>query len=175
KGDDGLRTVRGQAQVAVVDGEVVSVTLDPGDPPACPEAVLAVQDAEWVVVGPGSWFTSVIPNLLVPELFTALHKTRARRIVVLNLTDQPGETDGLAAERHLEVLNQHAPDLGVDVVLADERIVRDEAGLRRSAGALGARLSIADVAVPDDPGRHDPLRLAAAYEQIMKQAQSGAL
>ncbi|MGH3425718.1 MAG: gluconeogenesis factor YvcK family protein, partial [Nocardioidaceae bacterium] len=118
-GEDRLRTVRGQAQVAVVDGDVVSVSLDPADPPACPEAVQAIHDAEWVVLGPGSWFTSVIPHLLVPGLFTALHETSARRAVVLNLAEQPGETEGFSPERHLEVLAAHAPELTVDVVLAD--------------------------------------------------------
>lgn len=165
-----IRTVRGQAQVAVVDGEVVNVSLDPPDPPACPEAVRALHDAEWVVVGPGSWFTSVIPNLLVPGLFTALHETPAKRVVVLNLAEQPGETEGVSPERHLEVLADHAPELAVDVVLADPRIVHDEAALRRSAAALGADLVVAEVAATDGTPRHDPLRLATAYKQIMNQA-----
>lgn len=168
--EDGTRTVRGQAQVAVVDGDVLSVCLDPPDPPACPEAVQAVHDADWVVVGPGSWFTSVIPNLLVPDLSRALHETEARRVVVLNLSEQPGETEGLSTEQHLRVLAEHAPDLTVDVVLADPAVVRDEDELRRVAAELGAELSVADVAVRGQTPRHDPLRLAAAYEQLMRQA-----
>ena len=73
---DDVELVRGQVQVASTRGRVVSVALDPPDPPACPEAVAAVHEADWVVVGPGSWFTSVLPNLLVPELFAALHRHR---------------------------------------------------------------------------------------------------
>lgn len=165
-----LRTVRGQAQVAVVDGDVVSVSLDPPDPPAHPEAVRAVQQAEWVVAGPGSWFTSVIPNLLVPGLATALHETSARRVVVLNLAEQPGETEGFSPARHLEALADHAPDLRVDVVLADGRVADDERSLRASAARLGARLTVADVAARDGSPSHDPLRLAAAFEQMMNQA-----
>jgi uncharacterized cofD-like protein len=161
-----LTTVRGQVEVATARGDVVEVALEPGDPPACPETLAALEVADWVVLGPGSWFTSVIPHLLVPELFTALHDTRARRLVVLNLAPQAGETDGFSPERHLEVLARHAPSLRIDVVLADEQRVADPAALRATAKALGAELVIADVAAPDGTARHDPLRLAAAYEGI---------
>ena len=119
-----LTLVRGQVQVASVDGQVVSVRLDPTDPPACPEAVQAVNDADWVVIGPGSWFTSVMPTLLVPGLRDALVGTSARRILVLNLQEQEGETEGLSPTDHLEVLSAHAPDLGIDVVVADTVTVR---------------------------------------------------
>ena len=69
-----MDTVRGQATVALTPGEVQSVHLVPHDPPAVPEAVAAVLDADWVVLGPGSWFSSVIPHLLVPELLDALDR-----------------------------------------------------------------------------------------------------
>ena len=66
-GDDGERLlVRGQSLVAVAQGQIENVRLIPGDPPACPEAVDAVHEADWVVLGPGSWYTSVLPHLLVP-------------------------------------------------------------------------------------------------------------
>jgi uncharacterized cofD-like protein len=161
-----LSTVRGQVEVATARGEVVEVALEPGDPPACPETLTALDSADWVVLGPGSWFTSVIPHLLVPDLFTALHDTRARRLVVLNLAPQLGETDGYSPERHLEVLARHAPDLRVDVVLADEKRVVRPAALRSVAAGLGAELVIDDIAAADGTARHDPLRLAAAYEEI---------
>jgi len=161
-----LTTVRGQVQVATARGEVVEVAIEPSDPPACPETLQALDAADWVVLGPGSWFTSVIPHLLVPDLFKALHDTRARRLVVLNLAPQSGETDGYSPERHLEVLARHAPDLRIDVVLADERRVANPTALRAAASALGAELVVDDVAAPDGTARHDPLRLAAVYEQI---------
>ena len=163
---EGLTTVRGQVEVATARGDVVEVALEPSDPPACPETLAALDAADWVVLGPGSWFTSVIPHLLVPELFTALHQTRARRLVVLNLAPQAGETEGYSPERHLEVLAKHAPDLPVDVVLADEKRVARPDALRSVAARLGAELVIEDVAASDGTARHDPLRLAAAYEEI---------
>jgi uncharacterized cofD-like protein len=163
-----VTTVRGQVECATTPGQVRSITLVPPDPPAVPEAVRAVLDADWVVFGPGSWFTSVLPHLLVPELSAALRVTAARRLVVLNLVPQPGETGGFSPHRHLEVLAAHAPGLSVDVVLADTKAAGAENldDLERAAGMLGARLVLANVAAADGTPRHDAERLAHAYAQI---------
>src|SRR5437660_103534 len=120
-----ITLVRGQVACATTPGRVRSMSLIPADPPACPEAVQAIGAADWVVLGPGSWFTSVLPHLLVPELRDALVTTGARILVNLNLTAQPGETTGFSPEQHLEVLAAHAPDLKLDVVLADRPSVPD--------------------------------------------------
>lgn len=162
------RTVRGQVEVATATGRVVSVALVPADPPACPEAVTAILDADWVVLGPGSWFSSVLPHLLVPELAKALIETPARKIVALNLAPQQGETADFSPEAHLDVLVAHAPELSVDVVLADERVVAKADTLRAVAADMGGRLVLAPVAMSDGSPRHDPELLAAAYAGIFK-------
>jgi uncharacterized cofD-like protein len=167
---DALTTVRGQVEVASTDGQVRAVHLDPEDPPACPEAIAAVADADWVVLGPGSWFTSVIPHLLLPELRRALVQSSARTVVTLNLEPQAGETDGFAPETHLEVLAEHAPDLKVDVVLADRASVVDRDQLADVARSLGADLVVADLAVGDGTPRHDPAKLARAYAGFLAEA-----
>ena len=164
---DRLTVVRGQVQVATVDGQVVSVRLDPTDPPACPEAVQAVLDADWVVIGPGSWFTSVMPTLLVPELRDALIRTTARRALVLNLQGQDSETEGLSPTDHLEVLAAHAPDLALDVVVADHSLTNDQGTLAAGAQDLGARLVTADVARAPGSDQHDPHRLAEAFRSVL--------
>jgi uncharacterized cofD-like protein len=159
----------GQVACATTTGRVRSVSLIPADPPACPEAVQAIGAADWVVLGPGSWFTSVLPHLLVPDLAAALVGTRARRLVALNLAPQPGETEGFSPHAHLEVLADHAPDLAIDVVLADRDAARGAtAQLEKAASLLGARLVLADLAVGDGSPRHDPLRLAGAFAQIFE-------
>ena len=169
-----VSTVRGQVACAATTGQVRSMSLIPADPPACAEAVQAVAEADWVVLGPGSWFTSVLPHLLVPELAAALVTTRARRLVTLNLSPQPGETDGFSPGAHLEVLARHAPDLEIDVVLADRAAVTstaasDTAGdLAEAAKLVGGRLVLADVAAAGRPDRHDPLLLAGAFARIFE-------
>ncbi len=164
---DALTTVRGQVEVATTEGLISGVRLEPADPTACPEAVAAVRAADWVVLGPGSWFTSVIPHLLVPALREALVQTDARVVLVLNLDEQAGETPGFGPEDHLAALAEHAPDLKVHTVLADTTTVGgDLADLEHLVAAYGAELVVADVARGDETPRHDPARLAEAYARI---------
>ena len=163
----GVSTVRGQVEVASTSGRVLSVELDPREPPACPEALRAVAEADWVVLGPGSWYTSVIPHLLVPELRRAVEQAQARTLVVLNLAAQSGETDGYGPETHLDVLAAHAPHLRVDHVLADRTTVGDTTLLQEASASLGAGLTVADVARGDGTPRHDAGKLADAFAGVL--------
>jgi len=154
--------VCGQVAVATTSGVVSSVSLRPREPAACEAALAAVRDADWVVLGPGSWFTSVLPHLLVPDLRRALVETSARRLVCLNLAEQVGETDGFSPEAHLDVLAAHAPELVLDVVLADASAVGDPHGLMAALASSGGRLVLAPVARDDGTPRHDSDLLADA-------------
>ncbi|MGF7236898.1 MAG: 2-phospho-L-lactate transferase CofD family protein, partial [Frankia sp.] len=106
-----------------------------------------------------------LPHLLVPEMVKALLDAPARRVLVLNLAPQPGETEGFPPEAHLEVVALHAPELTLDVVVADPATVPRPAVLERAAAALGARLHLAPVAVPGQP-RHDPHRLGEQFRTL---------
>jgi len=166
---DAVTEIVGQVEVATTPGRVLGVRLHPDPPLACQEAIDAVYDADWVILGPGSWFTSVMPHLLVPDLRDALVHTTAKRMVTLNMIMNTGETSGFSASDHLEVLAAHAPDLHLDVVLADPTVVADQgAQLRSTAESLGAEVVFADVADTDRPGTHDTLRLAAAYRDVVE-------
>jgi uncharacterized cofD-like protein len=159
--------VHGQSLVAVTPGHIEQIRLVPADPPACPEAIEAIDGADWIILGPGSWYTSVLPHLLVPELAAALHRTKARRCITLNLSaEEHGETDGMTATEHLEVLHEHAPNLRIDAVIADPAAVEDVGPLVSIAADLGARLLLRQVRTGDGTPRHDPLRLAAAYRDV---------
>ncbi|MBN9112488.1 MAG: uridine diphosphate-N-acetylglucosamine-binding protein YvcK [Pseudonocardia sp.] len=173
-----VRLIRGQVAVASTPGRVRRVWLRPERPTPCPDAVAAVRDADVVLLGPGSWFTSVLPHLLVPGLGEALTTTTARRVVVLNLAPQPGETAGFSPEQHLDVLSQHAPALRVDAVLADEAAVPVPDRLRRAARTMlvpDGTVHLAPVAA-DDPAapRHDPAALAAALRPVLVRPDRGA-
>jgi len=163
---DEVSTVRGQVAVATTTGEVLSVSLVPHDAGACPEAVQAIREADWVVIGPGSWSSSVIPHLLVPDLRDALCSTPGRVVVSMNLEPHTDETRGYDLADHLDVLLQHAPDLQVDTVLVDPTAVRDSDRLRDTVRSAGADLQIVDVA-SSRPGVHDPQKLAAAYARLL--------
>ncbi|MEJ7706020.1 MAG: uridine diphosphate-N-acetylglucosamine-binding protein YvcK [Nocardioidaceae bacterium] len=160
--------VRGQVEVATSEGMVESVELVPPHPPGCPEAVEAIAQADWVILGPGSWYTSVLPHLLVPDLLNALIKTDARCCVTLNLIPQSGETDGFSLNTYLEVLAVHAPELRIDWVVADMGSVVDMPLLEETVNGLGAELLIADIAAGYGSGRHDTDKLAAAYTRMLR-------
>ena len=121
------------------------------------------------MLGPGSWFTSVLPHLMVPELRRALVETDARIVVNLNLAgEEGGETDGYGPIDHLAALLDHAPDMKIHTVLADRGSVGDALEeLDAAVASYGARLHLADVASDDGTPRHDAARLASAYATIM--------
>lgn len=163
---DEISEIRGQSRAAKTTGEVRGVRLEPVDPPARPEVLEAIGSSDFVVLGPGSWFTSVIPHLLVPEIADALIRTPAKRILTLNL--QPAdETDGYSASQHVEILADHAPQLRLDTIVADADFARDDRHLPTYAQSLGARLVLADLAMRDGTARHDPLRLASIFAELM--------
>ncbi|MCU1627881.1 MAG: hypothetical protein JWP64_2830 [Pseudonocardia sp.] len=169
--------IRGQVAVASTPGRVERLYLRPDQPPACPQAVEAVRDADVVLLGPGSWFTSVLPHLLVPALRAALDETSARRIVVLNLAPEPGETPDFSPEQHLAVLAQHAPQLRFDAVLADVDAVAVPHRLRGTARDMmvpDGRVHLAPVAAADPlVPRHDPAALAAALREVLADLARG--
>jgi uncharacterized cofD-like protein len=172
---DGPVAVRGQVAVATTPGRVLAVRLVPADAPACPEALAALADADLVVLGPGSLFTSVLPHLLHPQLGAAICASPAQRVFVLNVVPSAGETDGFAPEAHVEVLASHAPDLRLDVVLADVSAVLDRRGLMGGLATavedVGARLHLAPLARRGHRDEHDPAALAAALGRIATDRQ----
>jgi uncharacterized cofD-like protein len=162
---DEVSTVTGQHAVAVSAGVVEDVRLRPAVPGACTEAIDAIRSADWLLFGPGSWFTSVIPHLLVPALARAITTSPAKRLVTLNLATEP-ETSGLSLPDHLRALARYLPGLRVDVVLADVKAAGDPIGLRSAAESLRARVKLAEVAVADGGPRHDPAALAGALHEV---------
>ncbi len=166
-GPEDVRLVRGQVAVGSGPGRVEALFLEPADPPACPEAVEAILQADLVVLGPGSWFSSVLPHLLVPGLLEALKATRARRVLALNLAPQPGETEDFAPDALVEVLAEHAPGLSWDVVLADPATVSDLTALDVASRRFGARVCLERVAATAGHPRHDPMLFADAIRGIL--------
>jgi uncharacterized cofD-like protein len=173
------RVMAGESEVPKGASPIRRVFLEPAQPPAYPEAVKAILDADLVVLGPGSLYTSLLPNLLVPEIAAALAATQAPVLYVANVATQPGETDGYGLTEHLAALRRHAPEVAVDLVLANDNLSRTPFPPAWQAAPVGPtlvanghgpppRLVSADVVSEAQPTRHDPAKLAAAIVRLWR-------
>ena len=124
--EDGRR-IEGESAIGKAPNPIVRLGCLPERPPALPRALEAIAQADLILLGPGSLYTSLLPNLLVPELVTAIQRSRAPRLYICNLMTQPGETDGLDVSGHLRAIEAQLASLGInqrlfDAVLAQEAI-----------------------------------------------------
>ncbi len=103
--DDG-RFVEGESNITEAGGKIAEIGCFPKNPPALPAAIQAIGEADYIIMGPGSLYTSVIPNLLVPEIRQALAKVKVPRIYVCNIMTQPGETDGYTVADHIKAIDK---------------------------------------------------------------------
>ena len=167
----GRIVVRGQKEVATAKGHIQSLRIIPEDPPARSEALDAISDAEWITMGPGSWFSSVIPHLLVPAQLQALQSSAARKILILNLdasTQSQGEEfAGSTPEEHLEFFHRYAPGVTVDYCLVDQSVVRDHEALQLAASTLGGEIVVADIRKAPGSIHHDAQKLALHLGHIL--------
>jgi len=173
-GRDAVGTlIAGQANVAGTDGPIAEVCMDPEAPAAYGPALDAIGQAEVVVIGPGSLFTSIIPNFLVSGMTEAVRRTRGTVIYVCNVANMRGETSGMDAADHVDALVRHGLDGVIDVALVDTSHLPDEhphvaAGPEVVARieARGIRVHASALADPATPTHHDPARLLAALREV---------
>ena len=178
---EGGRQVSGESTITAAERLPRRVWLTPEEPRPVPQAVAALLRADLVVLGPGSLYTSVIPNLLIPEVRRALKETRAWVVYVCNVMTQPGETDGYTAADHLEALYRHGMSGLVDVVLVNETPVTPEllASYERFGARpvqvdaerlkrMGVKVARASVVAQSNVVRHDSERLAQALVRVLR-------
>lgn len=171
--------VVGQRRIARIRKPIARIFLDPPDPPAHPETVEAILKADQVIVGPGSLYTSILPNLLVPEVREAMAATKAKKVFVMNVMTQPGETSECTALDHIEALMRHCGEVIVNAVLANvadgepEGLAPAEGGrhyIRPCAEkieSMGLRVTVADVVDETEPSRHDVDKLSGALKELL--------
>jgi len=163
--DGDVREVHGQARLTAGAGRIEGLRLEPPTPRACPEAVSAIAQATHVVIGPGSWFTSVLTHTLVPAIDAALRETAARTTLIVNAGPQAGETEGFTTLRYLQSWHDFAPGLQIDDVIVHTEAGDSLAAVGEAAGTLGARLHVRNVLAA--PGLHDPRLLAEALSDTL--------
>ncbi len=157
--------VEGESNIPEVAGRVRRVWLEPNDAPAFPPAVHAILNADLIVIGPGSLYTSILPNLLVRDLAAAVQASRAVKVFVCNIATQSGETDEYSCYDHVHALEEHVGQDVFDIVLCNNNMSAalptgiqwvqiDERSLSDS------RLYCADLLDEDHPWRHDSYKLA---------------
>lgn len=180
-------TIAGQYDIATLPKEVREVYLEPGDAPAYPATERALRSAELIVIGPGSLYTSILPNLLVRGVPEAVRESTARKVLVMNLVNQPGETDGYDARGHYEALTLHAGRGLVDLVLLNDPGSFTPQGMDQLAerglapvacedlrAEIGLPVVVRPMASAHDPARHDPDALCRAIAEIASSRELGA-
>ena len=173
----GRIVVRGQKEVATAKGRIESLRVIPHNPPARTEALTAIRVADWITMGPGSWFSSVMPHLLVPMQLDALSRTKAKKILILNLDTHINsigeEFSGSTPEEHLELFAEYAPDVSIDYFLVDTSVVRNEKSLAYMAGKLGGQVVAVDIRKAPGSIHHEVSQLALHLGHIMRQSLVG--
>ncbi len=177
----GRIVVRGQKEVATAKGRIQSLRVIPQNPPARMEALTAIRVADWITMGPGSWFSSVMPHLLVPMQLDALSRTKAKKILILNLDSNSAsnpfavgeEFSGSTPEEHLELFVEYAPDVKIDYFLVDTSVVRNEKSLSAMARKLGGQVVAVDIRKAPGSVHHEVSQLALHLGHIMRQSLVG--
>ncbi len=162
--------VRGQVQVATALGKMQSLRLIPEDPALCPESLAAIRDAQWITMGPGSWLSSVMPHLLLPELGTAISRSAAKKIMIFNMPE-PASNDefaGYSIEEHLELVLRYVPDLKLAYGIVDRTALTPDSNLQVMIEGLGGELVAADLVSAENPQHHDPKKLASTFSHILR-------
>ncbi len=157
--------VEGESRIPEIAGHVRRVWLEPDNAPAFPPVIKAILNADMIVIGPGSLYTSLLPNLLVHDVMAAVQSSRALKIFVCNIATQPGETQSFSCYDHVRALEEYVGEDLFDIVMCNDNYTGSLAGssewvLADERSRSDVRLYTADLVDYEQPWRHDPDRLA---------------
>ncbi len=183
-------TVQGESNITEAGRRIRRVYLEPCSPQAHPDALRAIREADFIVIGPGSLYTSIMPNLLVPGIAEALAESAAYRVYVCNVATQPGETDGYSIEEHVAAIERHLPHLKPAAHIIDAVVANNRLGLPMPAsgrvhpvrpiapsltGRGRPRVVFADIVDDGNSVRHDSIKLAVALMRLFEERGSSAV
>jgi uncharacterized cofD-like protein len=166
--------IEGESQIPLSPGKIRRIWLDPDSPPAFPQAIQAILNADVIVIGPGSLYTSILPNLLVPDITQAIRSSRALKLYICNLTTQPGETDNFTARDHLLALESHLGFNLFDIVVVnktgEEKLPDGVQWVKIDEGlAQEYNVYITSINEPLTPWFHDSQKLAQVVKDLYQQ------
>jgi uncharacterized cofD-like protein len=171
----GTHLIRGQKEVAQGKGTLEDLKLIPDNPTPTQQGVEAIASADFITLGPGSWFSSVLPHLLVTKQRQVLESSKAKKVIILNLDASPSasgdELAGSSPADHLRILRRFAPDLNCDVALLDSSIAARSELLIELEGlveAMGGRVFVADLASNPGSNHHDTEKLFLTLSHIFQ-------
>lgn len=168
-----LRHIVGESAIPEAGGSINEIRLRPADVRAYPPALQAIFQADLIIIGPGSLYTSILPNLLIPDLAQALVRARARKAYICNLATQPGETDNYGVADHVATILRHIPTNFLDVVLANNNLsVSPTTGGGQTVFVnptppTQVHMITADLVDESRPWRHDSTKLAKAVMSLL--------
>ncbi|MEG0260092.1 MAG: YvcK family protein [Lysinibacillus sp.] len=180
--------IRGESKIPTAKERIKRVYLEPEDVQPIPEAIRAIENADYILIGPGSLYTSILPNLIVKEIGEAIIKTQGRKIYICNLMTQKGETIKYRAGEHVQAINDHVPGLFVDAILVNnEELPQPVQELYKEEQAepvkfdvtalesMGLEVIKQDIATirPDGIVRHNATNVAEWLVQYVKQHKKG--
>ena len=170
-------SLEGESKIREYGGKIDQISIDPIDAPGYPLAIKAIEDAELVVIGPGSLYTSILPNLLVPDISDAIRRTSAPIVYACNVATEVGETQGFAIAEHIETLRQFTFREVADYVIANNARLNmgpdypGEPVVDDGRSVAPAKLELTDISDPDRPIRHSSEKLAAAVMKVYRKSR----
>ena len=173
----GERLVRGQVQVATTPGKLLSLQLLPHNPTPRPESLKAIEEAHWITMGPGSWFSSVLPHVLAPAQREAIIKSHAKKILILNLdssnSPRADEYSGYSPTEHIEILREYGQGLHFDFIVADSQASSDDPMLDEYCKNLKSELIYRDLRQSGEVAHHDREKLISLFSHIARKTLVG--
>jgi uncharacterized cofD-like protein len=166
--------VEGESKITETAGKIQRIMLEPGNPAAYPEVIQSILSADLIIVGPGSLYTSILPNLLVKDIAAAIRTSQALKIFVCNVATQAGETDGFTCGDHLGVIEEHVGSNIFDIVVANNNSPSDyhpgvEGVEVEEAMRLKYNVYVKDLIDKEHPWRHDPDKITMALMDLLRE------
>nr|MBC8497314.1 YvcK family protein [Chloroflexota bacterium] len=171
--------IRGESRIPKIGGRIRRIWLDPNNPPAFPKVVQAILAADMILVGPGSLYTSILPNLLVPDITAAIHANRGFKVYICNVATQPGETEGFTCGDHIRALDDHVGNDLFNLVLHNNhyqgKLLENMQWVSLGDDAdIGYPMYMVDLIDENEPWHHDSKKLASVLMDLY-QARTGPL